>query len=167
MATRTVDVQAKTPSGPSEPSEDYAKAKAAARARIVTILDRGITNERLNVDIPADVYGEWVLNIPTEVQRFQSMGFEIDDKFSAGKAVHGNAKIGDTVFMTCPRYVKEVIDEVRMERFIAMHGKPGSANRKLKEETDFASKSELPTVNTSTSEQIGIDEIRKALGSTG
>lgn len=166
MTTRTVEVTAKSTGEAEAPTAEYLKARAEAKARIVQILDRGITNERLNVKVPDDVYGEWVLNIPTEVSRFENMGFKLDDKYSAGQAVHGNAKIGDTVFMTCPKYVREVIDEVRMERFVAMHGKPGSPKRKLKEETDFQNQAGLPVVNTSSSETIGIDEIRKALSKT-
>jgi len=146
-------------------AEQYAKAKAEAKARMLTLLDRGVTNDRLLVPLPSDTYGEWVPNNPSDVARFESMGFKIDDTYAKSHAIHGSNRVADIIFMTCPMYVKEAINEIRAERFEKLHGKPDvKTKRELKEERDFRGKSDLPVVNSSVQETVDGDAIRQALG---
>lgn len=150
---------------PKIDDEAYAQAKATAKARLISLLDRGMTNDRLSVPLPATVYGEWVFNDPANIARFQAMGFEVDDTYAKQSALHGNNRIADVVFMTCPMYVRDAIQEIKAERFANMHGKPGSkTHRELKEERDFRGKADLPVVNQSVQESVNGDAIREALG---
>jgi hypothetical protein len=159
-ASTPIDVIPTSASPISKPTN-----KEEAKALFLSLRDRGIVNERFNIPLPSDIYGEWVVNDPIEINRFLAMGFEFGDQYAKQSAIHGTARIADVVFMTAPRFVKEAIDEVNRERFEAMHGAPGR-RKNLKEERDLASKSELPIVNQSSQEAVDINAIKAALEST-
>lgn len=159
-----------TPIGPSPnvviPTEaapiQQPKNKEEAKALFLSLSDRGVVNQRLNIPIPDDMYGEWVYNDPIEINRFQLMGFREGAEFAEKSALHGRSRISDVVFMIAPKFVKEAIDEVTRERFAKTHGSPNKRSE-TKEARDLAEHSELPVVNSSSEESIGLDEIRKAL----
>ncbi|KKL62621.1 hypothetical protein LCGC14_2183340, partial [marine sediment metagenome] len=46
------------------------------RARLATILERGRTVDRLHVELPEDVHGEWVPNEQKDILHYESLGFE-------------------------------------------------------------------------------------------
>lgn len=114
------------------------------RARLASILDRGIVEDRLRVDIPDDLHGEWCRNDPLEVKRLQTLGFKIDDEYAIKRAIHSDgsssAIVGDVVFMTCPKEVKEVIDEIRHEQMVKQYTKKKTNRGDVsKEEREFYS----------------------------
>lgn len=124
-------------------SDDFSNlTKEQKKARLATVLDRGMTADRLHVNLPDDLYGEWVPADDNEIVRMQGMGFELDNKYAPKRALHGGgtgeARVGDVVFMTTNRETKELIDEIRREKYIEVHGKPGSESiHQQREEREF------------------------------
>lgn len=123
-------------SSPMSPEE-----RAKRKAMLVQAFDRGVIHDRLAVKLPPHIHGEWVRNDPMEIDRLKTLGFEIDYDYAPARSLHGDgtgaAIVGDVVHMICPREVKELIDEVRMDKFMAVNGKPGEKKAKTKEEREF------------------------------
>lgn len=115
--------------------------RAERKAKLASILERGIVGDRLYVDLPSDVHGEWVPDDPLEIHRMQALGFEVDKTYSVKRALHaggdGVSKVGDVVFMTCPMEIKEIVDEIRLENYHKTNTKGYQ-----KEEKDFAKDAE-------------------------
>lgn len=112
------------------------------KAKLAAVLDRGVVQDRLTVDLPDDVYGEWVRNDPLEIRRLEILGFKVDKKYATKRAIHSDgsdsAIVGDVIHMICPREVKEVIDEIRLEQTLKQHAKRKVGNRELnREEEEF------------------------------
>lgn len=142
-------------------------SRAERKARLVTILDRGYVNSRLIVELPDDMYGEWVVDDATEITRMQAMGFDIDTVYAPKRALHGSAenraKVGDVIFMTAPREVKEIIDELRAQKFQELNGKPNQTNRVQKEEREFAEGAALPTMQESSASEVNATALKEAI----
>lgn len=115
--------------------------RAKRKAMLVQAFDRGIIHDRLKVDLPVHIHGEWVRNDPMEIDRLRSVGFEVDYEFATRRNLHsdgsGAAIVGDVIHMICPKELKQLIDEVRMDKFMAVNGKPGDRKAKTKEEKEF------------------------------
>lgn len=114
------------------------ETRAQKKARYAEVYDRGVAGARLHVELPPDVYGEWVPDFGEEIHRKELLGFEIDRIYAPARALHnkgdGKSIVGDVVFMTCSREQKEILDEVRRERYDRIHSPKGG---KQKEEKDF------------------------------
>lgn len=134
---------------PNIPTDETRSEK---KARLARILDRGIINDRITIDLPSDLYGEWVRNDQLEIQRMQVLGFQVDHEYAPKSAIHndgsGAAILGDVIFMTCDRETKEIIDEIRAEQYYAM-------NRKGREEDEYQTSADslrpahiIPTVES-------------------
>lgn len=111
--------------------------KATLKAKVTRVLERGLLADRLSVELPDGLYGEWVHDDPVEIDRMRTMGFEIDVEYATKNALHtdgtGKAKVGDTVFMIANTEVKSVIDEARHELYERNHGKYNK-----KEESEYS-----------------------------
>lgn len=123
----------------SEGELDLKKLKALA----VEILDRGVTYSRFQVDnLPLDLHGEWVPRDALAIREMQTKGFKIDTEYANGNAIqeqsgsHGNV-IGDVVFMTCPKVWKDILDEEKHRRFVAMNGSPSEIKQQKAEEKSY------------------------------
>jgi hypothetical protein len=124
---------------------DRTLTKAQLRAKMVEILDRGVTTSRLDLDVDDDIHYEWVPNNAVEKNRMRTYGFEVLSRsrhLKSGNPLHeGGADeiiVGDVIAMGCSKARKQVLDEIKSERFIAMHGRPGS--KVQAEETEFSEK---------------------------
>src|SRR4051812_10412635 len=102
--------------------------RAEKKAKLVSILSRSIVTDRLAVDLPADMYGEWFPNDKMEIYRAQMMGFKIDTEYAKARALHENPQHGgdasivaDAIFMTCELETKQLIDEIKQENYDATH----------------------------------------------
>jgi hypothetical protein len=119
-----------TPSGEVRKFNFDEMSPEQMKALAVEILDRGVTASRFQIDLPPDMYGEWVPNYALSVREMQAKGFTIDKIFAKEAAVreqsgdHGNI-IGDVIYMTCPKVWKDTLDEEKHRRFVAMNGTPG------------------------------------------
>lgn len=153
------------------------------RAKLAAVLSRGVIQDRLKVDLPDDIYGEWCRNDPLEINRLKTLGFEIDTVYAPARAINTNADgaavIGDVIFMTCPRIVHDVIEEIRHDDLIKQHTKKRGKVRKYqgdynKEEEDFVSRTKtdadpsgvhVKAFSESTEEQATFDDVKRALES--
>lgn len=137
---------------------------------IATVLERGVTNMRLNVVLPEDLYGEWVPNDPVEIFRKQSLGFKIDDKYAVSNALHsdgtGKPIIGDVIFMVNSKRFKVAYDKLMHKRFEETHG---NKQAQVEERQYLNEKHEaVTTINNSSTQTVGAAEIAaaKAVAST-
>ncbi len=139
-------------------------AKTATRdeikARVRGVLERGYIIEKLNVKLPDDLTGQWVVNDPVEISRMQSMGYKVDDTHATASKLHSDGTnapiVGDVIFMTAPKVVKEVHDEVVQERI--------RRNNKIRGNTDEAVTSQiqgagLQAVNESSVSTVNIRDV--------
>lgn len=140
------------------------------KAKLAQVLERGIIADRLTVDLPSDKHGEWVADDPQEVSRMEALGFWIDRDYAKKRRLHADGSdasyIGDVVFMVCERDTYELLEEIRIERKEAMHGKAGD---KGKEEKDYSAQvkqetPEVPVVDDSKARQVNTDELKATLG---
>ena len=124
------------------PDVPLVESREQKKARFASVLDRGIVGDRLRVDLPDGLYGEWVPNDQMEVFRMETLGFKIDTEYARKRVLHskGDAAsyVGDCVYMTCPKENKEIIDEIRTEQYQRLNG-PKS---KQKEERDYSKQAE-------------------------
>lgn len=116
--------------------------KGELKAKLAAILDRGIVEDRLTVDLPSHLHGEWVRNDPLEIKRLETLGFTIDREYANKRSIHtdgsDSAIVGDVIHMICPREIKEVIDEIRHEQVIKQHAKKTIKGKEMnKEEIDL------------------------------
>lgn len=122
-------------------------------ALAVEILDRGVTYSRFQVDLPPDMHGEWVPKDALAIREMQTKGFQIDKQFANKNAIKEHSDIGnsvgDVVFMTCPKIWKDILDEEKHRRFVAMNGSPSEVRAAKAEEKAYSS-------NAKTIEKFGI-----------
>lgn len=112
--------------------------KGELKAKLAAILDRGIVEDRLRVDVPPHLHQEWVRNDPLEIRRLESLGFRVDIEYASNRAIHSDgsnsAIVGDVISVICPIEVKEVIDEIRHEQVIRQHMKKKVGNKEVNKE---------------------------------
>lgn len=113
--------------------------RAAKKRFFVTQLERGVIHDRLHVDLPPHLHGEWVRRDNFEVEKMKALGFWVDTEYSAKRSLHGDGtktgQVADVIFMCCSKEDKQLLDEVKHERFVATHAKRGSNT--AKEENDY------------------------------
>lgn len=140
-----------------------------ARKKVARVFDRARTVDRLNVQLPPGVYGEWVSRDPVAIHAKELLGFEIDTKYAVGRKLNdvgdGSAVVGDVVFMICPQALKDAIDEEQARRYADTHLK-----KRQIEERDFESNTKslkIESVIESETTHVTGTEISQALTSTG
>jgi hypothetical protein len=172
MSDRPIDTNLTEKSDAELVSELKARQERRAdlKAKAVRVLDRGVTGDRQQVELPDDKYGEWVPDDKMEIFRMEALGFHVDKEYASKRALHdaggdGTSKIADTIFMVCDREMKEVIDEIERERYEAANSPRGG---KQKEERDFASEAKqvgLPDATKSRVDSTTLSGIKAALDS--
>lgn len=149
--------------------EEIKRLRAEKKARLARVLDRGVIVDRLHVELPDHLYGEWIPNDKLSIHEANVLGFNVDTEFATrmpmfnNKDEDGGAVVGDVIFMVCEKETKDLIDEIRAENFERVHGKHG---RGQKEETEFRTLSEstgLPIVDESRSRSARKAELQDAL----
>ena len=152
--------------------EDIKRLRADKKSRYARILDRGMIHDRLHVDLPEHLHGEWVSNDRISIIEMETLGFSIDRTHAAKMPVNrndqgdGTAVIGDTIFMVCEKEDKEILDEIRREAFIAANGKPGDVRKSQREEKEFAASNQtlgLPVIEESRERTARKADIEAAL----
>ena len=161
-------VKATEPAPSSLTTEERAKRKAF----FVTALDRGVIHDRLKVDLPPHLYGEWVRRDKFGIDELKGLGFWLDSEYSESRSLHSDGtkvgQVADVVFMVTTRENKELIDEVKHERFLATHAKRGANT--AKEEKDFATAvqegtdGEIKTLIESKTRPASADDVAAAIG---
>jgi len=140
--------------------------KAKRKAKLINVLERGVIHDRLKVELPPDVHGEWCRNDPLEIARLETLGFQVETRFGQERALNsdgdGKLIVGDVIFMTTSRENKELIDEIRQDEFYRMNGKPGENS--TKEEKEFA---DLNRIGTQGDIGTSIESKTAKVGSSG
>jgi hypothetical protein len=145
-----------------------AETKEQKLARIAQILDRGIVVDRLHVNLPEGVHGEWVRDDPIAIERMKAIGFEVDTQFAKSRALHddtGKVKVGDVIFMTAPQEIRDLVKQVRKRKFDDFYKKrPKVTKAEEVDQANFgAGVPELEVKNTSSVEKLDGDGLLSAL----
>lgn len=141
-----------------------AEKRKEFRARTARLVTRGHIVDRLNVQLPADVHGEWIRDDAVAIAEAQALGFEIDTKYAVQNKLHtdasGKAKVGDAVFMTIPKWMKEEIDSIKAEQTAVHHGtKKGTKPVEERDYENSAGSTIIPTTNASTTNNVPIKDV--------
>ena len=92
------------------------------RAKMVSIASRSVIQAGLVVNLPDDLYGEWIANDKLSTYEAKNLGFDFPppEIVEAAGSLHddGTGRIitGDVVFMTMPRWKKNIIEEEKLKR---------------------------------------------------
>lgn len=132
-------------------------------ARITSVLSRGILTDKLKVELPNDMHGEWVYNDATAITNKKLIGFDIDETYAPKNALHTDASgkpiIGDTIFMTIPRWKFEIFEKARQKKYDEHHGvRAGKSAEERNFETE-ANRNETPAINKSSTVNADIKKI--------
>jgi hypothetical protein len=165
----SIERNVETPSGQVFKFES-GMTKNEIKGMLVEVLDRGMINDRLYMGnvLPPDQHGEWVH--VDAIPEYQVIGFSVDDKLGKERGLHNNGtnrtQVGDVVFMTVPKIVKEAIDEARLDRYNRMHGRDGNIPI---EESNYAAEASktadgyIKLTNTSKTEEVSGDALKANL----
>jgi len=141
--------------------------RAQKKIRLASVLDRGIVGDRLKVDLPDNLHGEWIFNDQTEIMRMEALGFTVDTEYAPKRALHskgtGASYVGDVVFMTCEKETKDLIDEIKREQYTRLNRK----GKTQKEEKDFNKMTEregLDPIGEGSVNEARKEVIEQALG---
>lgn len=157
--------------GPQDkvPTMTEEETRAQKKARLAQVLDRGIVGDRLKVDLPPGVHGEWIFNDQTEIMRMEALGFQIDTEYAPKRALHskgdGASYVGDVVFMTCPMEDKILIDEIKREQYMRLNRK-GPVQKEERDFDNLTRKEGLDTLKEGSVNEARKAEIEQALGIT-
>lgn len=144
--------------------EELAKLKA----KRVSMLDRGMLNHNLRVDVPDHLYQEWGPNDPSYIRDMEEKGFTIDTQYAADQMRTAHGKIPDVISFITPRWNKEVQDEVIAEVSARKHGYRGPATDgtvKQIEEKEVLGNALLPVINESKQEVLNAGQLQSVLDS--
>lgn len=142
------------------------ESRSEKKARLAKILDRGLVGDRLHVELPNDIYGEWVPNDKVEIYRMQSLGFVVDKEYAKRRALHNDGTadtsiVGDVIFMTCDRETKDIMEEIKRENYDKVNAPKGA--REEKDYTSNLKNTVTPSIVNSTTESVDNDAIKEAL----
>lgn len=138
--------------------------RAAYKSKIAQVLDRTMTVDRLNVALPDNLSSYWCPNDGLSITSAELRGYVIDTEFAARNSLNdagnGEARIADVVHMVRPKWMTEEERKLERQRYIENHIRD---RRKQKEEKDFESNSELPTLHGSKTSEVTGPEIAEVL----
>jgi hypothetical protein len=150
--------------------EEYKKLRAERKARFARVLERGIVADRLQVELPPTLWGEWVPRDKSSIFERETLGFRVDTEYAPKRALHdqgtGESIVGDCVFMVQDIEDHNLLEEIRKEAFEAANGKPGRAARLQGEEKEFGALSRtigMPTIEESVAKTARKEELQAAL----
>jgi hypothetical protein len=157
--------------------EEHKRLRTDKKAKYARVLDRGMTNARLHVDLPDHLHGEWVPNDKMAIFEKQAIGFFVDTEYGNKMPFHdersgqgdGRSVIGDVVFMTCSKEDKQILDEIRAEDFERANGNPNAPESSQLEERNFSANNQklgMPVVEESRHRTARKAELEAALQRT-
>lgn len=144
------------------------------KKNLFEVLDRGWTSIRLQVDLPDDLWGEWIPKDIDSIARAQRLGFRDGTSYAAKRALHsadGLAGVGDTVFMVTTKHRKKLIDEVNLELYKRRNDpKKNRGKGRVQEEereltSEITEKLGMPIIEESNIERATKSDIESALKS--
>lgn len=139
------------------------------KAKFIRVRHRGATHDKLQVELPESLYGEWISNDKFAIAEAEAIGFKVytdgnPDKNSLHKQGDGTLVIGDAIFMVMDSEDKELHDEIRREEFNAANGMTsGVQQREEGDATSLIRNSGLPIIDESKARTARKAEIQEAL----
>lgn len=112
------------------PEVQAAYNRAEKKKRLARVLERGMVGDRLQVELPPDVHGEWAPI--SRIEYYRALGYEIDTQFAKIRSLHSRPElgglecsvVGDAVYMVQPMEDYLLWEELRAERYKQMNNKP-------------------------------------------
>lgn len=131
---RAVESVVGNPSTTAEIESIPKETRQQKKARLAQVLDRGMTNDRLAVPkLPKNLHGEWIARDTSEISRMESLGFWIDTEFATQRSLNSDgtrtSQVGDVIFMVCPMEDHVIMEEIKHENFLRVHGDPSQRAR--------------------------------------
>lgn len=162
------------PPAEKEEEKDPVQQRAERKARLAEVMFRGIVNAQLSVPLPKDRHGVWVHRDQMEIAYYEALGYKVDDQFALKNAIHndgsGKPIVGDTIFMTCSKEQKELIDEVNRDQYMRNNTKSGQAQLEEKQFKELLDKklnrgtdSKVPAIIESQEVEVSKSQIAAAL----
>lgn len=159
------------PDSLSKETEENAQLRAERKAKLARVLHRGIITDRLNVELPPNLHGEWVSNDSFAISEAEALGFRVDTEYAKKRQLYkdsgqGGSVLGDVIFMVCDKENKELIDEIRKDEYERWHGvKKGT---KPREEAEYAAAMQslagtVPIVDESATRAARKQDLKEAL----
>lgn len=135
------------------------------KAKLITVLDRGVVHDRLSVKLPDHLHGEWVRADPLEVDRMRTLGFWVDTEYATKRAIHSDGSAGnrvaDVIFVVTTKENKQLIDEVRLEQQLRSARNPKQATEEQVERGTVPSI--IPTFSESSQRAVTSEDVKAAL----
>ncbi len=132
-------------------------------AKLVEVLSRDLLSDRLNVPLPEDMHGEWVLNDPVNINSKKLIGFEIDTKYAVKDALHsdgsGQPIVGDTIFMVIPKWKHNIFKKVQKKRYDEHHGVRTGKSSEEKEFLDKTNNNGMEGVDTGKTSKLDLKSV--------
>lgn len=99
--------------------------RAKKKVRLAQVLSRGMVSDRLVVKNPdPKKHYEWARNTETDIDRYRSLGFEVE--MEKGSGLHGTGDgrriVGDAILMSCSKENFEILEELKAERHVVRRG---------------------------------------------
>lgn len=137
------------------------------KAKIVSVLERGLTGDRLQVDLPPELTGEWVSKSKLEIYRMEGLGYKVDTEYAVKNKLHdqgdGSSVIGDVIYMTTTKENKELINETILEMMDQAHNP--KRQREDTEHTNVIDRIGMPVIKTSRAEIVNSEQIKATITS--
>ena len=100
---------------------EQAKERASKKAKLAQVLDRGMVSARIAVKNPdPSKHYEWPRNTDVDIDRWKSLGFELEQDKKVSKGLHGQGDsrivVGDAVLMSTSKENYEILEELKAER---------------------------------------------------
>lgn len=157
----------------ANPVVEEALSRADKKKKFISILERGIVDDRLMVDLPPHLHGQWVRKDVFSIDRLKSLGYWIDTEYAVDRSLHSDgtktAQIADVIFMVCTKEDHDILEEIRHDEFVKNHGTPGQQKKTSREEREFATAlqeatgGDIPLVNDGQSRAVRAAELAQTL----
>src|SRR5690348_7452414 len=96
------------------------------RQRLARVYDRGLIIDRLHVDLPDHVYGEWHSGDELTRAAMDLKGFIVDTEYAPKSKLHdsgnGEGKAGDVIHYIMPKWKKIEMDKLQKAIYERNHG---------------------------------------------
>ncbi len=115
-----------------------AERRAAKKAKLAQVLERGMVSDRLVVKDPdPEKHYEWCRDTEVDIDRYKGLGFELE--MGKGSGLHGKGDgrkvVGDAILVSCSKENFEILEELKEERHKRRRG--------LSAKKDYIAKSKM------------------------
>ena len=96
-----------------------AEKRAKKKAKLAQVRSRGMVSDRLVVkDADPKMHYEWCRNTETDIDRYRSIGFEVEMGKGAGLHGKGDGRkiVGDAILVACSMENFEILEELKAEK---------------------------------------------------